>query len=554
MMAGTVAVRKPAGLSLIGGITIKAYKEAARTTQIGSAIVSLPAVFTAGTDGESGEWAMAVPVSDLPPENTAYFTVSVEDETNTYTDSAWDTGTIPDKGISGVTLPINIYGISVTPPTNGALAIVPAGLPAALAGETITLKASANTGYTLMTGFPKVYKTDDNLTTVPVTGEEPDFSFTMPDYDLTVEADIRSSVKAITNFRIYSPVYVIGTIDDAAKTVTINVPYGTDVTNMETSVSHTGASINPGQYEMVDFTSPVTYTVTAADGTTAGYTVTVNVATLSSISLYSQPTNVLYSVGDAALNSAGLVIHGTDSLGTTGINIPLSEFTLTGFDTATRGSKTITATHTSSLNTSFTITVRNTIATLSSLAVKIGATEYPLAPAFDPTVGIYTVTVPYGTPSVTLEAALTANSYATFSAGGATQTITLSGDPGGVCGSGSVTVQAEDGLVTKTYAVTVSYGPGIDVSGTITFEDIPVITFSGGEVTVTAGEEIAITVDTPVTLPWYVDIDGATVTPNSSDADQVTFYAPNFWGTYTVNVMAEIGGVLYSGSFSLTVE
>jgi hypothetical protein len=47
---------------------------------------------------------------------------------------------------------------------------------------------------------------------------------------------------------------------------------------MIAAASHTGASINPNPGTAGNYGGPVTYTVTAEDGTTQTYTVTVNVA------------------------------------------------------------------------------------------------------------------------------------------------------------------------------------------------------------------------------------------------------------------------------------
>jgi formylglycine-generating enzyme required for sulfatase activity len=85
-----------------------------------------------------------------------------------------------------------------------------------------------------------------------------------------------SSAKAITEFSIIlSPVSAVGEINEDAKTVTINVPYGTAVTNLTPSVTHTGVSYSPTTAQ--DFSSSKIYTVRAADGSTQTYTVTVTV-------------------------------------------------------------------------------------------------------------------------------------------------------------------------------------------------------------------------------------------------------------------------------------
>jgi hypothetical protein len=68
------------------------------------------------------------------------------------------------------------------------------------------------------------------------------------------------------------------TIDEEAKSIIVELPYGTDATALtpEFSISE-GATISPEGAQ--DFSSPVTYTVTGVDGTTtATYTVSVTIA------------------------------------------------------------------------------------------------------------------------------------------------------------------------------------------------------------------------------------------------------------------------------------
>ena len=91
-----------------------------------------------------------------------------------------------------------------------------------------------------------------------------------------------SSAKAIKTFSLNE---VAGTIDEAEHTITVIMPSGTDVTNLvATFTTSTGASVTVGSTPQVsettpnNFTSPVTYTVTAADAKTQDYTVTVTVA------------------------------------------------------------------------------------------------------------------------------------------------------------------------------------------------------------------------------------------------------------------------------------
>jgi hypothetical protein len=54
------------------------------------------------------------------------------------------------------------------------------------------------------------------------------------------------------------------------------VPAGTALDNLAPVITHTGASINPASGSPQDFNAPQTYTVTAEDGSTKTYRVTVN--------------------------------------------------------------------------------------------------------------------------------------------------------------------------------------------------------------------------------------------------------------------------------------
>ncbi|MBU3924335.1 DUF5018 domain-containing protein, partial [Patescibacteria group bacterium] len=88
-----------------------------------------------------------------------------------------------------------------------------------------------------------------------------------------------SSAKNIISFDFASPA-VTGTIDNAAHTVALTVPYGTDVTALApTIVISANATISPLTGVAQNFTNPVTYTVTAEDITIQAYLVTVTIAT-----------------------------------------------------------------------------------------------------------------------------------------------------------------------------------------------------------------------------------------------------------------------------------
>jgi len=128
-------------------------------------------------------------------------------------------------------------------------------------------------------------------------------------------------------------------------------------------VIHTGASYTPTGPQ--NFSSPVTYTVTAADTSTKTYVVTVTPSPISSIAVTTGPTTATYpestTVPSDAELKAGVVIKGTDSADHTGI-IVTSECTITSKPSSSEfnsaGEKTITVTHTPSGKTAtFTVTV-----------------------------------------------------------------------------------------------------------------------------------------------------------------------------------------------------
>jgi len=105
---------------------------------------------------------------------------------------------------------------------------------------------------------------------------------TTQNYSVTVNV-AANTAKDVTSFDFngLAP-NVTGAIGETD--ITLNVPYGTDVTTLIPSIGISGASINPASGVPQDFTSPVTYTVTAADNSTQNYTVTVIIADPSDLS------------------------------------------------------------------------------------------------------------------------------------------------------------------------------------------------------------------------------------------------------------------------------
>src|SRR5688572_26434548 len=81
------------------------------------------------------------------------------------------------------------------------------------------------------------------------------------------------SPKDITKFTING---VDGKITGTS--IGLTLPVGTDVKSLTPTIEHTGVSVSPASGAAQDFTNPVTYTVSGADGSTKVYTVKVTTA------------------------------------------------------------------------------------------------------------------------------------------------------------------------------------------------------------------------------------------------------------------------------------
>lgn len=160
------------------------------------------------------------------------------------------------------------------------------GIPGTIGANAITLTVPFGSDLEHLT--PTITHTGASVS--PRSGETVDFTDsviytvtaangTTKEYEVTV-TEAPSNVKDITHFEILSIEGTIvegGGIDD--NTITVNIPYWTDRSNLTPTITHTGASIDPATGLPNDFTNPdIEYTVTAADGTTKVYLVTVNVA------------------------------------------------------------------------------------------------------------------------------------------------------------------------------------------------------------------------------------------------------------------------------------
>ena len=94
---------------------------------------------------------------------------------------------------------------------------------------------------------------------------------------LSVSCTKKSSEKQILSFRFES-LDVEAVIVEETKTISAKLPFDADVRNLTPiMVISEKATVNPGSGVSMDFTHPVTYTVTAEDGSQVEYLVSVNI-------------------------------------------------------------------------------------------------------------------------------------------------------------------------------------------------------------------------------------------------------------------------------------
>ncbi len=87
--------------------------------------------------------------------------------------------------------------------------------------------------------------------------------------------DPKSDAKEILSF-VFAELDPAVTATISGTDISATVPFGTDLTALKPTVSiPSTATVNPSSLEVQDFSTALTYTVTAEDGTTKAYTVTV---------------------------------------------------------------------------------------------------------------------------------------------------------------------------------------------------------------------------------------------------------------------------------------
>ncbi|WP_222708728.1 DUF5018 domain-containing protein, partial [Paenibacillus sp. N3.4] len=288
-------------------------------------------------------------------------------------------------------------------------------------------------------------------------------------YTVTVTVTA-SSAKDLTTFSFegLSPA-VVGTI--SGTNIALTVPHGTSVTSLvATFTSSAGSTVKVGTTTQVsgttvnDFTSPVTYTVTAQDGTTKSYIVTVTIAASSAkdLSAFSfeglQPavvgtingTNIALTVPHGTSVTSLVATYTSSAVSTVKVGMTAQVSGTTVNDFTSPVTYTVTAEDGTTKNYTVTVTV------LASSAKDLTAFSFEgLSPAVVGTISgaDIALTVPHGTSVTSLVATYTSSSGSTVKVGSTAQ---VSGTTvNDFTSSVTYIVTAQDGT-TKSYTVTVT--------------------------------------------------------------------------------------------------
>lgn len=199
-----------------------------------------------------------------------------------------------------------------------------------------------------------------------------------------------------------------------SNTIMIEVPYGTDLTSLVPDISFKGSAITPSIGSAGDFSSPVIYTVTAANGSTTSYKVHVSVdmesKNISSFSFKDASNPNLSSDINGEINSTAGTVKLTVPFGTDVTSL-VPDIIFTGKTVSPASNTPVNFTNpvdysvTAGNNTvkTYTVTVEETLNTAKEItsftftAALNGSLNNDVTAAIDNNTGEISVTVPFGT-------------------------------------------------------------------------------------------------------------------------------------------------------------
>jgi hypothetical protein len=333
--------------------------------------------------------------------------------------------------------------------------------------------------------------------------------------------------KEITGFYFDSPL-AVGAINQNTNTVTVAVPTGTSVGSLSPAVYFKGKAVKPGSGAANDFSGPVVYTVTAKDGTSRPYTVTVYVTPsgANDITRFDFPgiantETVIGAIPDTNGNypisvwvPSGTVLDNlVPAITHTGAGIDPPERTFRNFNVP----QSYTVTAENGTTKTYTVTV-NALDSDAKIITSFVFSDVPLLPAgtggsvrvvgsIDQNTHTITMAVPYTADVSNLAPNITYIGKLIAEPGGADQTANpFTGTPLNFSATQTYTVKDRNGSP-QNYTVTVIRQAVVNVSfeGEIDYAVIAGNSYnqSTGVVTVTVNNDGTTGVAPP--YEWYVD-------------------------------------------------
>ena len=540
--------------AVIGTINESA-KTVAMTVPYGTDVMALVATFV--STGASVKVGTTVQTSGTTANNfsspVTYTVVATDGSMQAYT----VTVTIAANSGKALTA-FNFTTPAVTGTINESAKTVALTVPfgtdvtALVATFTVSSGASAKVGSTAQTSGTTANNFTSPVTYTVVAGDGSTQAYVVT---VTVAAN---TAKALTAFSFTSPV-ATGAINETAKTVVLTVPFGTDVTALVATFASTGASVKVGPTAQTsaatanNFSSPVTYTVVAADGSTQAYVVTVIVAanTAKALTAFSFTSPVATgTINETAKTVALTVPFGTDvtalvaTFASTGASVKVGSTAQISGTTANNFSSPVTYTVVANDGSTQAYVVTVTIAANTAKAMTAFSFTSPAATGTIMGTNI-AVTVPFGTDVTALVATFTSTG-ASVKVGSAVQTSGTTTNS--FSGPVTYTVVASDGS-TQAYVVTVTVAAN---SG----KSITAFSFASLSVTGTINES-AKTIS--VAVPYNTDVTGLVATFSVSAGASVKVGSAvqtsgttqnNFSNSVTYTVTAADGS---SQSYAVTV-
>ena len=375
----------------------------------------------------------------------------------------------------------------------------------------------------------------------------------------------QSSAKALASFSLNG---VTGTINEGAKSIGVTMPNGTDVTALVATLTTTGSNVQVSSTNQIsgntvnDYTNPVVYTVTAEDGTTVEYTVTVTVNNTVADTTNPSVTITAPTTGATVSGAISITADATDNIAVTRVDFSVDGGAVTtdtsapyantlDTTTLTNGAYTLNATAFdaagNSTTTSVTVTVNNTVADTTNPSVTItspttGATvtgEITITADAADNIGVTRVDFSVGGGAATADTSAPYTNIfdtTTFTNGALTLEVTAF-DAAGNSATTSVTVTVNNPLPDTT-------NPTVTITAPTTSA-----TVSGGiTITADAADNVAVTrVD--------FSVDGGAVTADTSAPYANTLDTLAFTnGAHTLEATAfDAAGNSASNSVTVTV-